>query len=178
MFRRLGLVLVAVILVGACQARRSCGCEPSRFHGAAGIHIAAGREAMWWTDPLAESVPHGIVITVPTDAVFDIDQAVLGPSASTAINKAIEAGAAAAGSAVLVDCYADATGTDVHNQRLSDARAAALAAGLADAGVMADVITRTGHGEADPIADNATPTGRALNRRCSITVLASSRTSA
>jgi type VI secretion system protein ImpK len=59
------------------------------------------------------------------------------------------------------------------NWELSQERARAVATQI-DATVRAPGrITTEGRGEADPIADNATPAGRAQNRRVEITVFAS-----
>jgi len=42
---------------------------------------------------------------------------------------------------------------------------------IKEAGVDSSRITAVGHGEADPVADNKTPEGRAKNRRVEISIL-------
>ena len=42
---------------------------------------------------------------------------------------------------------------------------------LADAGVRRERLTAVGYGESKPIADNATPQGKAANRRIEFTVM-------
>ena len=56
------------------------------------------------------------------------------------------------------------------NQALSERRAGAVAAWLLGHGIAPDRITCAGHGEASPVGDNATPDGRAANRRVEIAV--------
>ena len=60
--------------------------------------------------------------------------------------------------------HTDAQGSDTGNQRLSQRRAEAVAAALARE-VPGLALSARGYGEAEPIADNATEAGRALNRR-------------
>jgi len=61
--------------------------------------------------------------------------------------------------------YTDATGPVGANLRLSEARAAAVRAYLARKGVSPMRMVARGYGARSPIATNATPAGRAQNRR-------------
>ncbi|AZO16724.1 type VI secretion system protein TssL [Mesorhizobium sp. M2A.F.Ca.ET.043.05.1.1] len=56
------------------------------------------------------------------------------------------------------------------NQRLSEARAETIAKLLVQAGVPPESISSEGRAEADPVADNSTREGRALNRRVEVLV--------
>lgn len=56
-----------------------------------------------------------------------------------------------------------------NNQQLSEKRAEAVMAYLAQHGVKADMMTYKGWGEAQPVASNASSSGRAQNRRVEIT---------
>jgi OmpA-OmpF porin, OOP family len=73
---------------------------------------------------------------------------------------------------VTLDGYTDNTGTLGTNQRISTQRAEAVAAMLVERGVAAARISATGHGPANPVADNATEEGRARNRRIELNVTA------
>ena len=66
---------------------------------------------------------------------------------------------------VILEGHTDSTGSDAHNQKLSERRAAAVADALKNFGVDASRITSVGYGESKPIASNATKAGRAQNRR-------------
>jgi OmpA-OmpF porin, OOP family len=64
--------------------------------------------------------------------------------------------------------YTDSSGTDEHNQWLSERRATAVTEALVRDGVSARRITTRGYGAANPVASNATAEGRAQNRRVEI----------
>jgi len=61
--------------------------------------------------------------------------------------------------------YTDNIGDSKRNQQLSQKRAQAVKDYLVKQGIPADQLSAKGFGEADPIADNTTPEGRAKNRR-------------
>jgi osmotically-inducible protein OsmY len=64
-----------------------------------------------------------------------------------------------------VEGYTDSIGTAESNQALSEARAEAARRWFIAAGIDADRVFAVGYGEADPIGDNETDEGRAMNRR-------------
>ena len=67
--------------------------------------------------------------------------------------------------------HTDNRGASNTNQSLSEARAEAVRAYLADKGVPADRMLAEGRGDSEPIATNETEAGRALNRRTEIVVI-------
>jgi OOP family OmpA-OmpF porin len=69
---------------------------------------------------------------------------------------------------VLVAGHADNTGPASVNQALSVRRAQAAVAYLVGEGVPAARLRAVGYGASRPIADNATTSGRAANRRVEI----------
>ncbi|NMG66976.1 OmpA family protein [Azoarcus indigens] len=69
-----------------------------------------------------------------------------------------------------VEGHADNTGSERHNQALSQRRADAVAKAIAEYGIPYDNIVRRGLGSAHPVADNASAEGRAQNRRVAIIV--------
>jgi len=72
---------------------------------------------------------------------------------------------------VRVEGHTDSQGDDASNMKLSQDRAASVMAYLVGKGVAAERLTAQGFGETQPIADNATPAGRALNRRVSFVIV-------
>jgi OOP family OmpA-OmpF porin len=69
--------------------------------------------------------------------------------------------------------YADTTGPEGYNQRLSERRAEAIKQKLISKyGIDPDIITTRGYGESSPVASNATVEGRRLNRRAEIKIMA------
>jgi outer membrane protein OmpA-like peptidoglycan-associated protein len=73
-------------------------------------------------------------------------------------------------STIYVDSYCDATGGKNLNLRLSDERAAAVASYLEQHGIPADRIVSRGFGASHFVANNATTSGRAQNRRIELVV--------
>ncbi len=61
--------------------------------------------------------------------------------------------------------HTDDQGDEAKNQKLSDERAAAVKKYLTEKGVASDRTKSSGHGETQPVADNKTSAGRAINRR-------------
>lgn len=64
-----------------------------------------------------------------------------------------------------VQGHTDSRGSDRSNMRLSDARAASVREYLVRAGIAPERLSSHGYGETVPIESNATPEGRAANRR-------------
>ena len=61
--------------------------------------------------------------------------------------------------------HTDSVGNDEANQKLSEERALAVQAALAERGVRTDAMNAIGYGEGRPVASNDVPEGRAQNRR-------------
>jgi outer membrane protein OmpA-like peptidoglycan-associated protein len=74
--------------------------------------------------------------------------------------------------AVTIDIhgYTDSDGDEAANLALSQARVDAMFLYLVSKGIDPARLTATAHGEANPVADNSTPEGRAKNRRVEFTV--------
>lgn len=68
----------------------------------------------------------------------------------------------------VIEGYTDSTGREQTNLKLSEGRAASVEKYLEDRGVEESRLTSKGYGEANPIADNKTRSGRAANRRVEI----------
>ena len=66
--------------------------------------------------------------------------------------------------AILVQGYTDSTGSETYNMQLSERRAKAVFNHLALREVEPARMAAIGYGEGYPVADNATPEGRALLR--------------
>lgn len=111
-------------------------------------------------------MPDGTLkVNIPSNVSFDTNQSTLKPallpvldSVARALNQHAELRAKAIG-------YTDSSGTNAINLPLSQRRAAAVTQYLASQGVAAGRLTTEGLGSANPIGDNNTPEGRALNRR-------------
>jgi OOP family OmpA-OmpF porin len=103
---------------------------------------------------------------------FDFNKNILTEADLKELPKAVVFVKKYPGAKIRLDGYTDSIGTDEYNMKLSERRATAVKDYLIkEAGVDSSKITAVGHGEADPVADNKTPEGRAKNRRVEISIL-------
>lgn len=71
---------------------------------------------------------------------------------------------------IVIEGHTDSEGAEDYNQYLSEQRANAVRAYLADNGVSVDRLSAVGKGETEPVASNDTPQGKAANRRIDFVV--------
>jgi outer membrane protein OmpA-like peptidoglycan-associated protein len=72
---------------------------------------------------------------------------------------------------IVVAGHTDSTGSDAYNQKLSEDRARSVSSYLMTRNIASARFETVGFGERNPIADNSTKEGRALNRRVELTLL-------
>jgi outer membrane protein OmpA-like peptidoglycan-associated protein len=106
----------------------------------------------------------GRQMTVTGDA-FAPGKSALRPEARQHLGKLIQFVKSEPGKPIRIEGFTDSTGSAASNQSLSLRRAQAVRNALIAAGVNASRMTTVGKGEADPVASNATASGRAMNRR-------------
>jgi outer membrane protein OmpA-like peptidoglycan-associated protein len=111
----------------------------------------------------------GLIVNM-SDVLFDTGKYTLKPSTQVSLAKVAGILQAYPGLKVQVEGYTDSTGTLEFNQMLSQNRAAAVKDFLVSQGVSPNNITSAGFGPNDPVADNATASGRAQNRRVNMVV--------
>ena len=104
------------------------------------------------------------------DILFAVNSAVLSPQSMASLDEFAQVMRQYPQTAILVQGYTDSTGSEEHNQALSQRRAQAVFNHLALREVEQGRMAAIGYGEGYPVADNATPEGRAQNRRVSILV--------
>lgn len=103
---------------------------------------------------------------------FATGSATITRDSSETLRKAAEAiKATPEGTRIEVGGHTDKTGDAAANMRLSVERANAVTARLVELGVPAARLVGKGYGQDKPIADNATESGRAQNRRMEFTVM-------
>jgi len=118
----------------------------------------------------AKKTARGLVITL-ADVLFDTDQAQLrSGDGMRGVQKLADILKQYPQHNVLIEGFTDSTGSNSHNQELSDRRASAVRTALLDTGIGADRIASRGYGQTFPVASNATAAGRQLNRRVEIIV--------
>ncbi len=120
----------------------------------------------------AKPTPRKPNVTLKSDLAFGIDSAKLSAAAKTAVAKlARQVRRAKLKGTISIDGYTDNLGSAAHGLELSQERAKAVAQYLrSKLGNSTVQIVALGHGEAQPIATNATEAGRKQNRRVTITL--------
>lgn len=120
--------------------------------------------------------PDRATIALSADVLFRFDKSTLTPRAQSVISQVAARIKTRATGVVRVDGYTDSIGTDQVNIPLSQARAASVVRALKPLTAGAPITFQAaGFGSSDPVAPNTlpggadNPTGRALNRRVTIT---------
>lgn len=109
-------------------------------------------------------------VTMPQDLLFATDSAQLRGDLVADLRVVARSLNDYPNSTVLVVGHTDSTGSPAYNQTLSERRAQSVANVLSSQGVSSARLRSFGQGEAQPVASNATPSGRALNRRVEIII--------
>lgn len=113
----------------------------------------------------------GMVITLSGGVLFESAKWALLPTAQTKLNDVADALTKQdKDSTMVVEGHTDSQGKADMNQELSQKRAESVRTYLVSRGIAADRITAQGFGPTRSIADNASPEGRANNRRVEIVV--------
>ena len=115
----------------------------------------------------AKKTDRGMVVTIG-DVLFDSGRAELKPGSARDMSKLADFFKANPQRTALVEGFTDSVGSEAANQDLSNRRAAAVQAALADMGVERQRISARGYGKAYPVAGNENASGRQMNRRVEI----------
>ena len=144
-----------------------CGyAKPAPAPAPAKVEVVAAPSAASMTTKVAEK------ITLSAAMLFDFDSAVLSEDATAVIDERIERirGRAKLTSIMKVVGHTDSSGPEAYNEKLSLARAQAVADYIAENSfrVRSEDMQVIGMGESQPTASNDTVEGRRLNRRVEI----------
>lgn len=113
----------------------------------------------------------GTILTIPGNVLFTTGKANLLPGAMESLYRVTTAlKEQSEDQPITVEGYTDDRGSDAKNQKLSQQRAEAVRRFLVEHGVPSERVTAVGKGESNPMADNDTPEGRAMNRRVEIVI--------
>jgi OOP family OmpA-OmpF porin len=117
-------------------------------------------------------VPVHETMTLGADTFFNFDKYDLKPAGMAKLDelaaKLQQLGSAV--TAISVTGHTDSIGSEAYNLALSERRAQTVVNYLEQRGVNPNIIQARGMGKSNPVASNATPAGRAQNRRVEITV--------
>lgn len=142
-------------------------------------HPGLGGERRFGAVGGAGVVGRGVVetLTLGADAHFDFGKATLKPAGRAKLDKLV-ADLRRVTSSCSIQIVGHADSAEANPRRLAQRRADAVARYLIAKGIPAARITTQSKGRTDPVAPNTlpsgedNPTGRALNRRVTLTVIA------
>ena len=119
---------------------------------------------------VTQTADNQLKIEVPSDVSFDSGHAEIKSNLAPILTRFAETLKANPATTVRVVGHTDSTGSDAINNPLSVNRAASVRTYLSHHGVEPSRISIDGRGSQEPIADNASESGRARNRRVEIFV--------
>ncbi len=111
-----------------------------------------------------------LLLRMPSGITFAYNDASVQPQFQPTLNEVSSVLAQYPKTYIDVLGHTDSDGADAYNQTLSERRAQSVASYLSAHGVQSARIATRGYGETQPIASNATPEGKAANRRVEIKI--------
>jgi outer membrane protein OmpA-like peptidoglycan-associated protein len=120
-----------------------------------------------------ERVGEAIAIRFDSGLLFGFDSAALSTAARENLRNLANSLERYDNTDIVIIGHTDSIGSETYNQGLSERRARSAADFLQSVGVDRSRLVVEGRGETEPIADNETDEGRALNRRVEVVIIAS-----
>lgn len=117
---------------------------------------------------VSQTADNQLKLDIPSDVSFDVGRYDIKPNMAPVLNRLATSLTQHPVTTVSIIGHTDSTGSDAINNPLSVNRAAATRDYLAARGVSSGRMTIAGNGSRQPVADNATAAGRAMNRRVEI----------
>lgn len=114
---------------------------------------------------------NAVLVSMTSSTGFDTNSAVIKPGFTTTLNKISHVLNQYGKTTVTVTGHTDSIGSNAANQTLSEKRAQSVLDHFASQKVNPVRLEAYGKGESEPRADNATETGRQLNRRVELWIL-------
>ena len=119
---------------------------------------------------VSQTADNRLKLDVPADAGFAVGRSTVSPTLQGVLNQFAGTLNANPVTAIAIVGHTDSTGSDAVNNPLSFDRANATRDYLVARGVSAARFATDGRGSREPVADNGTAQGRAMNRRVEIYV--------
>lgn len=109
-------------------------------------------------------------VNFDSDILFATNSSMLSSASRASLNEFAGVMTEFPQTAILIQGHTDSTGSEDYNQKLSERRAGSVFNHLQMQDVDPGRMAAAGYGEGYPVADNATPQGRSLNRRVTIMI--------
>jgi outer membrane protein OmpA-like peptidoglycan-associated protein len=117
---------------------------------------------------VTQTADNQLKLHVPSDVSFDVGRADIKPALQPVLNAFAQGLSDQPSLEIRIVGHTDSTGTDAINDPLSVNRAASVRNYLGSRGVDSRRVAIDGRGAREPVADNASESGRARNRRVEI----------
>ncbi|MBP6490763.1 MAG: OmpA family protein [Thauera sp.] len=117
---------------------------------------------------ISQTTDNQLKVDIPADVSFDVGRYAIKPNMRPVLDRLASTLNQHPVTTVTIIGHTDSTGSDAVNDPLSVNRAAATRDYLVQRGVSAQRIAVDGRGSRQPVADNTTAAGRAMNRRVEI----------
>ena len=170
--------------VGAATAKLTKGDVKKGAAIGAATGLVAGSAIGNYYDRLAKELAqyadvtkteNGVKITLKGDILFDTGKSNLTQESMTTLNNLNKVLKRYPKNRIVIHGYTDTTGSAVTNELLSKARAKAVNDYLIGQGLKTLSVDYVGHGPANPVGDNSTAAGRAMNRRVELQITANEK---
>jgi outer membrane protein OmpA-like peptidoglycan-associated protein len=117
---------------------------------------------------VSQTTDNRLKLDIPSDVSFDVGRSAIKPNFAPILNQFATSLNQNPVTTVTIIGHTDNTGSDAINNPLSMSRAESARNYLAARGVDPQRVTVEGRGKFEPVADNNTDAGRAMNRRVEI----------
>ena len=117
---------------------------------------------------ISQTTDNQLKVDIPADVSFDVGRYAIKPNMRPVLDRLAATLNQHPVTTVTIIGHTDSTGSDAVNDPLSVNRAASTRDYLVQRGVSAQRIAVDGRGSRQPVADNSTASGRAMNRRVEI----------
>ena len=124
---------------------------------------------------ISQTTDNQLKVDIPADVSFDVGRYAIKPNMRPVLDRLASTLNQHPVTTVTIIGHTDSTGSDAVNDPLSVNRAAATRDYLVQRGVSAQRIAVDGRGSRQPVADNTTAAGRAMNRRVEIFIAEAAR---
>ncbi|TDN52324.1 OmpA family protein [Azoarcus indigens] len=124
---------------------------------------------------VSQTTDNQLKLDIPSDVSFDTGRYDIKPNMRAVLDRFASSLTQHTVTTVRIVGHTDSTGSDAVNNPLSVNRAAAVRDYLVDRGVASNRFSIDGRGSREPVADNTTAAGRAMNRRVEIFVAEAAR---